>query len=414
MSAWNQLLPRLLETGRGLCLGLGLLGMTAVAAADPVPPSAGWRRHTLDASSRGADGVRLDDVNRDGLPDAVTGWEEGHLVRVYFHPGVERVRREWPRVTVGQVAAPEDAVLVDLDGDAELDVISCCEGRTRTVFVHWAPADPAQRGDDSAWTTAAIPCTAGRQMWMFALPLPAGDGAHPMLIVGAKGPGATISRLVPGGNPRDLSGWTLSPLCRAGWIMSLRAVDFDADGDLDVLFSDRKGPTRGCHWLEQPDTGSQSAWPVHFIGGADHEVMFLDHADLDGDGLREVIAATSDAGLLIFRQEMPGAAWKARHVPMPPETGTGKAVRGVDVDLDGQLELVVSCESAAGRHGVFWLESAGTGPAGSVLQPISGRDEGVKFDRIEAVDLDQDGDQDVMTCEERDGLGVIWYENPHR
>ena len=40
--------------------------------------------------------------------------------------------------------------------------------------------------------------------------------------------------------------------------------------------------------------------------------------------------------------------------------------------------------------------------------------EGVKFDRIELLDLDQDGDQDVITCEERDNLGVIWYENPTR
>jgi hypothetical protein len=40
--------------------------------------------------------------------------------------------------------------------------------------------------------------------------------------------------------------------------------------------------------------------------------------------------------------------------------------------------------------------------------------EGVKFDRLELLDLDADGDTDVITCEERDNLGVIWYENPTR
>ena len=30
------------------------------------------------------------------------------------------------------------------------------------------------------------------------------------------------------------------------------------------------------------------------------------------------------------------------------------------------------------------------------------------------LDLDADGDRDVVTCEERDNLGVIWYENPSR
>ena len=32
---------------------------------------------------------------------------------------------------------------------------------------------------------------------------------------------------------------------------------------------------------------------------------------------------------------------------------------------------------------------------------------------IDVLDLDMDGDLDVMTCEERENLGVVWYENPH-
>ena len=44
---------------------------------------------------------------------------------------------------------------------------------------------------------------------------------------------------------------------------------------------------------------------------------------------------------------------------------------------------------------------------------------GSKFDRIELLDLDGDGDLDVITCEENGGknsrgLGLIWYENPTR
>ena len=40
--------------------------------------------------------------------------------------------------------------------------------------------------------------------------------------------------------------------------------------------------------------------------------------------------------------------------------------------------------------------------------------EGSKFDLVQLLDLDEDGDLDVLTCEERDNLGVIWYENPTR
>ena len=102
-----------------------------------VPSDAQWRRHIIDDSSRGADGVRVEDVNGDGYLDLTTGWEEGGVVRVTLNPGPAAVRARWPSVTVGKVASPEDAVFVDLDQDGAVDVVSCCEGSNRSVFVHW-------------------------------------------------------------------------------------------------------------------------------------------------------------------------------------------------------------------------------------------------------------------------------------
>ncbi len=50
-----------------------------------------WKRHTIDDSSKGADGARLKDVNGDGLPDLVVGASEyggfrslGGRVGVFF------------------------------------------------------------------------------------------------------------------------------------------------------------------------------------------------------------------------------------------------------------------------------------------------------------------------------------------
>jgi hypothetical protein len=56
-----------------------------------------------------------------------------------------------------------------------------------------------------------------------------------------------------------------------------------------------------------------------------------------------------------------------------------------------------------------------SGDAGGTWQDheISGP-RGIKFDRLELIDLDSDGDLDVLTCEERHNLGVFWYENPTR
>ena len=98
--------------------------------------------------------------------------------------------------------------------------------------------------------------------------------------------------------------------------MSLRVVDMDGDGDPDVLASDRRGPMRGCRWLENPGPGPAQTepWPNHLIGGSDHEVMFLTVADLDVDGADDVLCATRDNGLLFLRRLGEQNQWESHRV----------------------------------------------------------------------------------------------------
>ncbi len=105
-----------------LLLGCFALGISVVPSAAAEP----WKRHAVDNTSRGADGVRLTDANGDGLPDIATGWEEGGVVRVYLHPGPENVREPWPLRTVGRVKSPEDAVLLSPRASGRFAVLSSC------------------------------------------------------------------------------------------------------------------------------------------------------------------------------------------------------------------------------------------------------------------------------------------------
>ena len=168
-----------------------------------------WKMHIVDNTSRGADGVRLKDVNNDGLLDIATGWEEGGVVRAYLHPGFRKTKQPWPHTEVGKVKSPEDAVFTDLDGDGHIDVVSCCEGRTRSVFFHWSPVNDPQR-KILPWRTTAVPATVSKQSWMFALPLQV-DGVGMDLVLGSKGEGATIGWLQSPENPRDSKAWKYHP-----------------------------------------------------------------------------------------------------------------------------------------------------------------------------------------------------------
>ncbi len=85
-----------------------------------------WTLHMIDGTLSGADGVRIADANGDGLMDVVTGFEQAGQTRVYINPRAKRVHQPWPFVTVGRTPDVEDTVFADIDGDARLDVVSCC------------------------------------------------------------------------------------------------------------------------------------------------------------------------------------------------------------------------------------------------------------------------------------------------
>src|SRR5262245_13741675 len=79
-----------------------------------------WARHTILTGLKGSDGVRFRDVNGDGLPDCVTGWEQSGVVTVCLHPGLKAVKEPWPNVRFKSSGNVEDAVFVDLDNDGAI------------------------------------------------------------------------------------------------------------------------------------------------------------------------------------------------------------------------------------------------------------------------------------------------------
>ena len=389
------------------------LAPVALAQAFGPPEGTPWKRHTIDSSSRGADGIRIADINGDGLWDLTTGWEEGGRVSVYINPGFQKSPDPWPKVIVGNVKSPEDAVFVDLNSDGRLDVVSCTEGKERTVYAHIAPPPLVSLSLESEWKTLPFPATEKRTQWMFALPMQIDGIGGDELVLGSKGANAQICWLQAPKSGSDLDAWRLRKLCAAGGIMSLKSKDMDGDGDQDILLSDRKGSDTGIWWLENPGTEKAASfhWPRRYIAGSGKEVMFLDTGDINGDGLEDIVAAVKGGDFVAaIRLPSESPSWKETRLPHPSGTGTGKAVAIGDIDQNGKADIVASCEHSEKASGVFWIQENVHGEW--LATEISGTIEGVKFDRIETIDLDGDGDLDVITCEERDNLGAIWYENP--
>jgi hypothetical protein len=93
-----------------LIVTIGIVLCVAQLPSGIAQNSEPWKRHTIDASSLGADGVGSADVNADGLADLVTSWEEGGLTRVYLAGRADSGEPAWRTITVGKSPSAEDAV----------------------------------------------------------------------------------------------------------------------------------------------------------------------------------------------------------------------------------------------------------------------------------------------------------------
>jgi len=149
--------------------------------------------------------------------------------------------------------------------------------------------------------------------------------------------------------------------------------------------------------------------------------MFLTLADIDEDGLQDVLVAANagKAGEIIIlrRLDIQGRLWKEYVIAFPEQSGTAKAVVVGDMNADAKMDVVFSCENARSpKSGLMWLaRKKGVFDGKWQAHDISGP-KGIKYDRMELLDVDGDGDLDVLACEEREnrkGLGLFWYENPH-
>lgn len=375
-----------------------------------------WKMHTIDNSSLGSDGTKLVDVNGDGYMDIVAGWEEGGISRLYINPGV--VQEFWDYV---EVPSPdvEDAFAVDLDGDGFYEIVTFSEGDHQRITIHWPPANWEDYYKPEKWESRDIPVTVGRTRWMFgrAVDLDGQNGLD--MVVGSKDPDGTIGWLQAPENPRDMEAWTYHELSKAGWIMSIELLDMDGDGLQDILISDRYGDLRGVRWLKNPGIGESmlQPWENHFIGLREGEPMFIGLADIpewNSDGVPGIVVPDLTRGWEVYYRK--AGKWINEKMFYPEFGGSrGKSVAVADIDQNGRWDLVASYEGAQGKSGVLAVNDFLTDSV--FFTDISGPF-GIKYDFVVLIDMDGDGDLDILTCEEtaedgsKRGLGIIWYENP--
>ncbi len=171
--------------------------------------------------------------------------------------------------------------------------------------------------------------------------------------------------------------------------------DFDSDGDVDIAWADHGNPNVRLGLND--GTGSFTLVPTPALPIS---VTGLSTADFDGDGDLDLLLTTGSP----FSGAIEDFLWfndgnavftdvSATNLNVSWTIAGGVAIGDIDGDLD--LDVFIASSSAGGIDSVFW-ENDGTGSftERATGLPLLARQYGAAF-----VDLDEDGDLDLLTNE---------------
>lgn len=219
------------------------------------------------------------------------------------------------------------------------------------------------------------------------------------------------------GSPRDGKLWKRHYITK-GKLPSaydVAPVDLDGDGDLDVAASNWVGD--GIYWFENLGKEHVGEWPKHVIEEQLPETRTICAGDFDGDGDPDLLATARKGGQVIWLENSGKPAtepWK-KHVV---DNTSLFPTHGQPVDMDGDRDLDVVMALGFGppygdvkvAHQIVWYENDGKPASGLWKKHVIAEPIAQAFEAV-AVDLDGDGDQDVVATGWGNPGTVVWIEN---
>ncbi|MCA9933450.1 MAG: VCBS repeat-containing protein [Anaerolineales bacterium] len=184
---------------------------------------------------------------------------------------------------------------------------------------------------------------------------------------------------------------------------SVLSVDMDQDGDLDILGSARYANMLA--WWENND-GTGSSWIEHIVESNIIDVRYVQVGDIDNDGDTDILAVGGVSDTVAWWENTAdgGTSWVRHNI----DTGFGGArtVQAADIDTDGDLDIVGAARSD--NEITWWENTTGSGTTWAThIIDNAFTDAFAAY----ASDINGDGDVDIV------GIGVdpngklAWWEN---
>ena len=347
----------------------------------------------------------LGDIDNDGDLDLVVGYSESGVVKLFTNSGNDTaaVFLESSGQTLADIGLFAYPVFCDPDGDGDRDILCGRDGYTFTYFQN--------DGNETSgtWNINASPFNGLGDDTYFNSPAMVdinGDGKQDLIYGNYTGPLTYFRNTGSASSPSWTQNTTLfGGVLDIGGASSPSFIDFDKDGDLDMLSGSQLGDIKSYLNHGTPSVATFKYNQTH--SNLKHSIYsFVSLAEVNGDDSYD--ALVGDLGGNIYYHEGSGSGFvNASGALTIANIGDWSAPRFVDLDNDGDQDIV----AGNGDGLLFYFKNEG-----SATQPLWSEQINY-FDSLDVgsncvpafADLDFDGDLDLLAGEGYRDLH--YYEN---